>query len=183
MHEKDLSNRGYNLLGLDISEEMIDIAKSKNIPNSEFKVGDMSNFNLGKKFDSCISMFSSFVYLRDNKQLETSFKSIKEHLKSGGLFVLDCWNGLGVMRELPSIRTKEATRGNIKIIRKSFPKLQAEKHFVNVKFDVKVYENSDLIDNYEEDHEMRFFFPKELEKYLNDAGFEVLEICKAYELG
>jgi SAM-dependent methyltransferase len=183
LHDVLLSKKGYSITGLDLSKEQLNIAQSRNTGNIKFVQGDMSNFNLNRKFDACISMFSSFVYLTENKQLSSAIKHVKEHLNPNGLFILDCWNGLGVMHELPSSRTKEAEIKNIKIVRTSYPTLHAEKHLCDVKFSVKILDNGKLVKEYDEVHHTRFFFPMELKKYLEDEGFEVLEICKTYELG
>lgn len=190
IHAGTLSLKGYNLVGLDLSKEMIEIAnlKSQGNKNIKFIVGDMSNFSLNlndnekNKFDVCISMFSALGYLTENKQIESCLKSIKKHLKKKGLLIIDCWNGLAVMRKLPSIREKSVEKGDLKIIRKSFPNLNSEKHLCDVKFDVKIFKNKNLIKEYEELHKVRFFFPQELRKYLEDSGFRLLEICEAYKL-
>jgi SAM-dependent methyltransferase len=183
IHDKNLTEKGHNILGLDLSKDMIEIAKSKDIPNANFIVGNMANFELGKKFDVCISMFAAFGYLIENKEIKSSIKSIKKHLNKGGLFIFEVWNGLAVMNELPSSRENEEISENYKIIRKSYPKLNSFKQYCEVKFNVKILENNSLINEYEETHNMRFFFPQEIKKYLEDENFEVLEICNAFELG
>lgn len=182
MHAELLASKGYEITGLDLSKEMIDIAKSKNIPNTEFIVGEMSNFNLNKKFDVVICMFAAMGYLTENEQIESLFKSIKNHLNPNGLLILDIWNGLGVMNELPTSREKSSEIEGLKIVRRSFPDLDVENHINNVKFKVKVSKKDDIIDEYEENHKVRFFFPKELRKYLEDESFEISKICPSYEL-
>ena len=137
LHDKELVLKGYDITGLDLSEKMIKIAKQR-VPNAKFVVGDMSNFELNEKFDCIICMFSSIGYLTENNQLAGFFKSVKKHLKEKGLLVIDCWNGLGVMRELPSIRDKIVESGEFKIIKKSFPILDAKNHLNKVKFNIKV---------------------------------------------
>jgi len=179
LHTKELISRGYELTGLDLSEEMIKIARERN-PKTNFIVGDMKKFKINKKFDACICMFSSLGYLTENRQIEGYLKSIKEHLNPRGLLVLDVWNGLGVMRDLPISREKIVEVDGLKIIRKSFPDLNAKDHVNNVQFDVKVFRNGKLIDDYKENHKVRFFFPLELKKYLEDAGFELVKICPSY---
>ncbi len=265
LHTKELIKRRYSVSGLDLSKEMIEIAKKRN-PSAKFYVGDMSNFDLIKnegKFDIIICMFSALGYLTENFQLDGFFKCCKAHLKENGLLILDIWNGLGVMHELPSSREKitEVKDENkfLKITRKSFPKLDGKNHINNVRFNVKVFEEADdennknegfsndikniggeiksneskfisrnlintkinkisnenklsekyltplnltdsknnknkeennnyqkknwrLIKEYDEDHKVRFFFPKELEKYMEDYGFKLLHLCPSFNL-
>ncbi len=181
LHDKELALRGYNITGLDLSEEMINLAKKRN-PNSKFIVGSMSNFELGDKFDAVICMFSALGYLTENKQLGGFFNCIKKHLKPDGLLIIDCWNGLGVMKELPSSREKMVQDGDLKIIRESFPDLDVKNHINNVKFKIKIFENKNLIKEYEENHKVRFFFPKELEKYMDDEGFELIYLCPSFKI-
>mgnify|MGYP001562747432 CR=1 FL=1 len=182
MHSTNLAELDYNITGLDLSEDMVEIAKSRNIKNTEFIVGDMSNFKLNKKFDACICMFAAFGYLTENSQIESSLKSIKNSLNKNGLFIMDCWNGLGVMHDLPVSRTVDIEENGLRIQRKSYPKLESEKHVCEVKFNVKVSKQGKTIDEYEEVHRMRFIFPQEFRKYLEDSGFEVLKICKTFDL-
>ena len=181
LHTKELVSKGYELTGLDLSKEMIEIAQTRN-SDSDFIVGNMANFNLNKKFDAVICMFSVLGYLTKNKQLEEFFNSVKKHLKEKGLLIIDCWNGLGVMNELPSSREKIVESDGLKIVRKSFPDLDSKRHLNNVKFKVKVFKKEELIKEYEEMHNVRFFFPQELKKYLEDSGFELIKICPSFEL-
>ncbi len=180
-HDLELSKRGYEITGLDLSKEMIEIAKEK-APKVKFEVGDMSNFNLNENFDAIICLFSSIGYLVENKQIENFFKCVKNHLKENGLLIIDCWNGLAVMHELPSSRKKDVEIEGLKIIRKSFPDLDSKNHINNVRFNVKIFQDNSLIDGYEEQHKVRFFFPKEIEKYMNDEGFNLVKICPSYDL-
>ena len=181
LHDKEFSERGYKITGLDLSEDMIEIAKERN-PSSEFVVGDMSNFSLNKKFDAIITMFSAMGYLTENNQIANFFDSVKKHINRGGLLIIDVWNGLGVMHELPTSREKTAQIGNLKITRKSFPILDVKNHVNRVKFNVKVFDRENLIDDYDENHKVRFFFPQELGKYMEDAGFELIHVCPSYRI-
>ena len=183
MHDIELTKRGHHITGLDLSNEMIDIAKSRNIANTDFHVRDMASFNLNKKVDACISMFAAFGYLIENKQIESSLNSIKQHLNPGGLVAIEIWNGPGVINIKPTSRIKEFTRDGIDVHRQSFPKLQAFDQRVDIKFKVRLAKDGKSLESYEEMHKMRFFFPQEIKYYFDKAGFDVLEICKTFELG
>jgi SAM-dependent methyltransferase len=180
VHDALLACRDYNISGLDLSEEMIQIARSKNIPRAKYYIGDMSKFQINKRFDACLSMFAAFGYLNSNQQVQSCLKCVNLHLKNDGLFVMDCWNGLGVLREPPTSRTKKVKNGNLEIIRTSYPELDSRNHLCHVKFDVQIYKDSRLIDRFEENHTMRYFFPKEIEKYISDGGFKILDLSKDF---
>ena len=159
---------------------MIDIEKKRN-PSDKFHIGNMNNFNLSNKFDAIICTFSALGYLTENKQLEDFFISCRDHLKDNGLLILDVWNGLGVMRELPSSREKIVERNELKIIRKSLPELDSKNHINKVRFNVKVFKDNELLTEYIEDHTVRFFFPLELKRYMEDIGFELIRICPSFD--
>jgi|ETNmetMinimDraft_2_1059921.scaffolds.fasta_scaffold30194_2 SAM-dependent methyltransferase len=180
-HDKDLVNEGYRITGMDLSEEMIAIAKNK-VPDAKFVVGDIANFELNEKFDVIICMFSVLGYLNENKQIKGFFDSCKRHLSDGGLLILDVWNGLGVMRELPTSREKSVEIGELRIVRKSYPDLDPTNHLNKIRFNVKVFDNGELIKDYDEDHKVRFFFPLEIRKYMEDVGFEVKHLCPSFEI-
>jgi len=191
LHAGKLISKGYEITGLDNSEQMIKIARTK--VNGKFLVGDMANFKIdneinenadekNEKFDAIICMFSGLGYLTENKQIESFFTCCKNHLKEDGLLILDVWNGLGVMNELPSSREKTSEIGSLKIIRKSFPELDSKNHINNVRFNVQVFEDGILVKEYNENHKVRFFFPQEIIKYMEDVGFELIHICPSFEI-
>ncbi|MEK6826889.1 MAG: methyltransferase domain-containing protein, partial [Nanoarchaeota archaeon] len=181
IHDAELAKRGYNITGLDLSPKMIQIAKEKN-PGMNFLVGDMSNFDINEKFDCIICMFSAIGYLTENKQIENFFKTARKHLNENGLLLIDCWNGLGVIHEPPSSREKIMEVERLKIVRKSFPIIDYAHHSVDIRFDISVFEDGNLIDSYEEKHKVRFFFPQELRKYAEDEGIELIQQCPSFEI-
>ena len=72
-----------------------------------FILGMYGIFSLGRKFDACIAMFAVMGYVVENSDVISALRNIRAHLKQGGLFVFDVWNGLAVMRTLPETRVKE----------------------------------------------------------------------------
>ena len=84
----ELHKRDYHVIGVDISPEMIEVAR-KNNPNIRFHVEDMTCMNLGIEADLVTCAFDSINYLLDNKQLNEAFKTVNKHLKHGGFFLFD----------------------------------------------------------------------------------------------
>ena len=181
MHDRKLVDLGFKVTGMDQSAEMIEIAKQK-VPEANYIVGDMSDFDLNEKFDVVICMFSSLGYLAEQDKVNGFFESVSKHLVEEGLLILDVWNGLGVVKDPPAIREKIVEDGNLKIVRTSYPNLDVQNFVNNVRFEIKVYENDKLVDEYEEHHKVRFFLPLEIKQYMEDVGINMLHEAPSYNL-
>lgn len=76
--------------GVDISPEMIAIAKTK-IP-ADFIISDILTYRSRKKFDIIISMFAVCNHLSSEKELKEMLCHVKEMLKKNGVIILDFHN-------------------------------------------------------------------------------------------
>jgi len=74
---------GFEVVGIDISEEMINLAKSKGL---EVYHKDLCEFE--GKFDACVAIFDVINYMND-EYLKNFFKCVKNVLKEGGYFLFD----------------------------------------------------------------------------------------------
>lgn len=84
----ELKNMNFEVSGIDISEDMINVAKETTI-EIDFKVADMKNFNLNKKFDIITCAFDSINYITNNVDMKKTMKNIFNHLVDNGLFIFD----------------------------------------------------------------------------------------------
>lgn len=181
MHDRKLVDLGFKITGMDQSAEMIEIAKQK-VPEANYIVGDMGDFDLNEKFDVIICMFSSLGYLTEQNKVNSFFESISRHLVEEGLLILDVWNGLGVVKDPPIIREMVVENGDLKIVRTSYPNLDVQNFVNNVRFEIKVYDKGELIDEYEEHHKVRFFLPLEIKQCMEDVGINMLHEAPSYNL-
>ncbi len=78
----------YKVTGLDLSTEMLEIAKSK-LPDITFHAADMTSFNLHEKFDVIVCLFDSVNHLLTFELWEALFDRAKEHLNTSGVFIMD----------------------------------------------------------------------------------------------
>jgi SAM-dependent methyltransferase len=171
-----LHRRGYNITGLDISENMIRVARQK--CDCAFQVGDIRNVSMGGKFDACIAMFAVMGYMVNNSDMVKALNNIRAHLKTNGLFVFDVWNGLAVMRTLPEVRVKEVEDSKNRVLRIAYPRLEAFSHVCRVDYKLLVLDkNEGTFEEFDETHNVRFYFPQEIKFFLESAGFEVLKVC------
>ena len=184
-HAIPLAKRGYDVTGIDRSEEMIKIAKekaSKSGVNINFNVMDLLKLRLNKKFDACICMFAVIDYLTNNKDLLKALLNIKEHLKGGSLFIFDFWYGPAVLTILPSHRMKIIEKESVKVIRFAEPHLDTFHHICEVNYHFIIIKENLVIYEGKEKHMVRFLFPEEVKHYLEESGFQPLRICPFLDL-
>lgn len=174
-HAKLMGLKGYNIHGIDLSEQMLEIAKS-NQSDISFEQGDIRHFKLDRRFDVITSLFHVMSYQTSNEDVVSSFKAVHNHLNKDGLFIFDFWYGPAVMLDLPSVRVKKMEDESLTVIRTAEPKIDLDKCIVNVHFDVNIFDKEHgRLDNLKEVHPMRFFFQNELLYFASQCGFEVLD--------
>jgi len=176
-HAIQLAERGYKVTGVDRSDEMLTIARQKtNAGNLEYIHSDLINIDLGKKFDVVISMFAVLSYVTENRDLLKAFQVIAKHLQPGDIFFFDAWFGPAVLSERPTDRYKITTQSNERIIRFAHPQMNVMSHTVTVNYKVIHISGKQIIEEIEESHQMRFFFPLEIEQYLSSSSFKLLSM-------
>ena len=84
---KEFADMGYDVTGLDLSEEMLSIASTK--ANIRLLKHDMRNFNFENEFDACVCAFDSLNHLETLEDWKKCFFSVYSSLKDGGIFVFD----------------------------------------------------------------------------------------------
>jgi len=96
-HALELARRGYRVVGVDRSHQMLAKAKekgSKTGSSPDFIRADIRSFSLAQPFDAAIAMFAVLGYLTTDDKLFSALDSIRTHLKTGGIFLFDAWNGV-----------------------------------------------------------------------------------------
>ena len=81
---------GYKVEGLDLDPEMLGVARER-LPNVPLHEGDVADFDLGKRFDAVVCMFSSIGYVRTEERLRSAVASMARHLEPGGVLVVEPW--------------------------------------------------------------------------------------------
>jgi len=125
--------------GLDINEEMINIAKEKN-PESTFYVTNMTTFNFNKKYDVITLLFNSIGYLNKN-ELKQLFKQANNHLNKGGIFLIET---IFLKDKLKSIKNHERDYSDNKFNIRRILNLSVLEDFAILS--AKYFLNSKLID-------------------------------------
>jgi SAM-dependent methyltransferase len=82
--------RWYDCAGMDLNQEMLDIAKRavKGVP---FKRADMMRFRTPKRFDIVTCLFSAIGYAMTYEGLDRTIRNFHSALKPGGVLIIDGW--------------------------------------------------------------------------------------------
>ena len=87
-----LANAGYDLIGIDLSEEMLDIARYEH-PEDESDIlylnQDMREFELFGTVAAIVSVCDSMNYITSEEELLQVFRLVNNYLDPGGYFIFD----------------------------------------------------------------------------------------------
>lgn len=93
---RKLLRAGFHVTGLDMSEQMLERARLgvSRLPlrfrdNATLTVGNMKDFDLGKRFPLIVMAFNSFEHLYTREEIESCLRCIKDHLEPDGVFAFD----------------------------------------------------------------------------------------------
>ena len=88
---------GFAVDGFDLDGGMVRIAADRN-PDGHFDVADMVDFNLGRRYDAVICLFSSIGYVRTARNLERTLRCFGNHVESDGVILVEPWFPPGVLQ-------------------------------------------------------------------------------------
>ncbi|HAZ36418.1 MAG TPA: class I SAM-dependent methyltransferase, partial [Clostridiaceae bacterium] len=87
-----LKKIGFEVYGMDISEDMMCVAQEKLMEENLRAVllnQDMTDFSIDKSFSCIFSFCDGYNYITDENKLINSFKNVYSHLNDGGYFIFD----------------------------------------------------------------------------------------------
>ncbi|MHC5033561.1 MAG: class I SAM-dependent methyltransferase [Planctomycetota bacterium] len=93
-----LAREGAEVVGIDLSEPMLDIARAKLAKEPpavqkrvSFIQADMKDFDLGRQFAAVFVPHAAVFHLQGRLSLSHCFRSLYRHTRPGGLAVVDVW--------------------------------------------------------------------------------------------
>ncbi len=168
-----LKKDGFDIEGLDISKEMLTIAKKEDKKIKLYEQ-DMTNFKLNKKFDSVLILNSGLALLPNHKLINKTIKQSYKHLNKDGILIIDLPNHKKEIKEANNNQEYEVHKipnGKIEVIvrhKKQNDKWIEEWHgFVKQK---------NKLSQFKEYFEEFIYSPKELEKSLKQNKFEIIKM-------
>jgi SAM-dependent methyltransferase len=185
-HARLLAEKGYALHGVDLSDEMLEVARERRaaLPPElqerlSFSAGNARDCRVGREFDAVVSLFHVVSYQSTNTDLHAMFETAALHLKPGGVFVFDFWYGPAVLSDRPSVRVKRMESTEIQVTRVAEPTMHARKNCVDVHYHILIRDkDTNAVQELKETHRMRYLFSTEIEMLARAAGLRVEESCE-----
>ena len=167
----ELARRGYEMIGVDQSEEMLAQAAEKCRQASEipplFLHQSMDKLDLFGTIDACVCCLDSVNYVTSPQKLERAFQRVHTFLMPGGLFVFDV-NTPDKLRALDGQVFLDESADAYCVWRADY---SARRRVCTYGMDLFTLEPDGRWSRAEELHEEYAYEPDELEALLIRAGF------------
>lgn len=170
-HAIYLNNKGFDVVGTDLSQKNIENLKGKEKDNLKFFQKDMRELVQKEHFDLVLNLFTSFGYFDSDEDNQKVIDNISQNLKPGGLAVIDFMNSMDVITDLP---------------------VREMKNIDDIEFDIYKYlENGmvkkritfhDLGNNYEYEEEVKAYQLSDFKKFIENSELEVIHVFGDYRL-
>lgn len=158
----------YDTEGLDINEELIEIAKER-CPNNIYHIADISNFSLNKKYDVITCLFSSIAYVKTEEKLFSTLRYMSQHINPEGLVIVEPWFSRENFRT-GTITANHYDEKDLKITWMYTSEIEHDMSILDIHYMVGSPEE---VTYFNERHEIGLFDDSQYRKAFTDAGFEV----------
>jgi len=80
----------YRCEGVDLSADQLAVAADR-VPDVPLQQADMEDFDLGRRFDAVICLFSAIGYMTTLERLGRAIAAMARHLEPGGVLIVEPW--------------------------------------------------------------------------------------------
>ena len=169
-HSIYLNKLGYQVTGVDLSENSIAIANESSNESLQFKTHDMRE-PMNKTYDAVFNLFTSFGYFDTYEDNIKTLKAIKDSINEYGFGVIDFFNADFIIENLVAEETKEIDGITFNI-----------KRFVENKKIIKEIRFEDKGETYNFTEKVSAFTLADFEAMMKEASIYLLEIFGDYKL-
>ena len=175
-----LAKQGYDMIGVDLSDSMLDIAMEKRAQSGHnilYLQQDMREFELYGTVRAVICLCDSLNYLLEEDDLLTTFKLVNNYLDPNGLFIFD-FNTVYKYETVIGDSTIAENREDCSFIWENY---FDEGEMVN-EYDLTLFirDEDGRYSKYEETHYQKAFEISEVLKAVKEAGMELVAVYDAF---
>ena len=177
---EELAGRGYDMIGVDNSEDMLEIAMEKRQESGHdilYLLQDMQGFELYGTVRAVVSVCDSVNYVTEKEELEQVFRLVNNYLDPGGIFVFD-FNTEYKYREVLGDRTIAENREDSSFIWDNYYYEEEHMNEYELTLFIQEADQKELYHKYQETHFQRAYTLEEIRELLEKSG---LRFVAAYE--
>ena len=175
-----LAKEGYDMIGVDNAEEMLEIAMEKREKSGHdilYLLQDMREFELYGTVRAVVSVCDSVNYIDEEEDLTEVFRLVNNYLDPGGVFIFD-FNTLYKYREILGDRTIAENREDCSFIWDNY--YYEEERINEYELSIFIREKENLFRRYEETHFQRGYTLDEMIRMIKDSGLELVTAYDAF---
>lgn len=177
---EELAGRGYDMIGVDNSEDMLEIAMEKRQESGHdilYLLQDMQEFELYGTVRAVVSVCDSVNYVTEKEELEQVFRLVNNYLDPGGIFVFD-FNTEYKYREVLGDRTIAENREDSSFIWDNYYYEEEHMNEYELTLFIQETDQKELYHKYQETHFQKAYTLEEIRELLEKSG---LRFVAAYE--
>lgn len=171
-HARHLQSLGFDITGIDLSQQSIKYCKKYENEQLTFFVQDMRRVFRINFFDYVFNLFTSFGYFDTDHQHQLAINAATVALKKDGLFIIDFMNVVRVTEELVSSAT---------IIRDETT-FTISKH-IERGYIIKHISFNDKGSKFDFTEKVKLIGISDFERYFLNAGLKTIHLWGNYNLG
>ena len=175
-----LAEKGYDMIGIDNSEEMLEIAMEKKFESGKdilYLLQDMREFELYGTVRAVVSVCDSMNYILEEEDLLEVFRLANNYLDPGGMFIFDM-NTPYKYETLIGDSTIAENREEGSFIWENY--FDEESRINEDALTLFLQEEDDLYRKYEEFHYQKAYEPERVIELLQEAGLEFVAMYDAF---
>lgn len=177
-----MADYGYDMIGVDYSEEMLEIAMEKRRESGHdilYLLQDMREFELYGTVKSVISVCDSLNYILEEEDLEEVFRLVNNYLDPGGIFIFD-FNTTYKYREILGDRTIAESRDECSFIWDNYYYEEEGINEYELSLFIQEGDDPDIHRRYQETHYQKAYDLDVMRKLLEGAGMEFVTAYDAF---
>jgi len=165
---------GYDYLGLDLFNEMLDIAR-REVKSDRFIQCDMRNLPFDQQFDAILITGRSLAYVSENKGILDTLEGVHKSLKKNGLFVFGVFEASQIFDNFGDFE-QNIEHNNKKIRRISHLEKNLAIGWTYDWFAKYIIEQDHKISEYDDLTTLRAFTRDEIALFMKLTDFDVAEV-------